>query len=691
MDVFPVDLIELIGTNGSAPRSASGVVEVNELVASGSYRRQPPSLVLGELEPHAAIFRQFVRATTQETPSIRLVTLNAVWLLSQGALITSDGRLLRETCEPFIRDQVPMFGLEQMNGERFRRTAISTRHVEAPVLLVKGPWWRNYGHWMVDGAALLALTRRRSSLPADMKIVIGAYEDPRMRTLVKETIEKISPYYEVLEHPDDECWTFSRLYYVTPIHIPPLFKSPRALSDLREVLMPAMPPQSLQGRYYVQRPLTGRVVTNEPELIQLCRSFGLRIVRPEMMSLREQIELFRTAELFVGVKGAAFANLMFCSPGASTVLLSPADFSDAFYWDIAAQMKISYSEVFGPLASRGRRTAQNPFTIDLECLDRALRSATEGLRAASVTRSEIALKMILDQATTAEEAPNVPSWNEKTNNLPRLPLDSGARLPEPVFDAQLQSGGARGMVMQVIESLPPLTGANYLEVLRLFHQELRPLTYMEIGTLTGESLKSVGCPTIAIDAQFELEGNVVGRKQLCHFYQMRSDLFFKQYDPRAILGHQLDAAFLDGMHLCEFTLRDFANVERHSRQNSVVFIHDCLPLEFLICGRVHRQESVDPGRRGWWQGDVWRVILALKRRRPDLRITMLDAQPTGLACITNLNPASDVLFARYAEIVDEMHSWALEDIGLIEYQRMVDVESTSIVDTPEKMARRFWL
>jgi hypothetical protein len=230
-----------------------------------------------------------------------------------------------------------------------------------------------------------------------------------------------------------------------------------------------------------------------------------------------------------------------------------------------------------------------------------------------------------------------------------------------------------------------------LDVLRLFHQELRPLSYFEIGTLTGESLQLAGCSAIAVDAKFELECNVVGRKHSCHFYQMPSDRFFKQYDPTVILGRQLDAAFLDGMHLCEFTLRDFANVERHSRQNSIIFIHDCLPLEFLICGRVHRQESIDPDRRGWWQGDVWRVILALKRRRPDLRITLLDAQPTGLACVTNLNPTSDVLFAQYAEIVDEMHSWELEDIGLMEYRRMVNVESTSIVDTPEKMARRFWL
>jgi hypothetical protein len=475
-----------------------------------------------------------------------------------------------------------------------------------------------------------------------------------MRALVEETVESINPRYELLEHPDEECWTFSRLYYVTPIHIPPLFKSPDALSDLRDLLVPPRHSGKLEGRFYVQRPDRGRAIVNEPEIIELCRSYGFQLVRPEVLSLREQLTLFQRAEVLVGVKGAAFANLIFSSPGASAILLSSADFSDAFYWDIAAQAKVSYMEVFGPLASRDGITAQNPFTIDVKHLDHALRIA----------------------------CPNHPA----AASIASVPLArTGIRT------SATQSSSVREMSMPTVDSLPALTGTHYLNVLRLFVQELRPLSYLEIGTNAGDSLRLVGCRAIAVDAKFELQGDVVGTKPACHLFQMPSDQFFDHHDPTAILGRRIDAAFVDGLHLCEYVLRDFANVERHCRQNSIIFMHDCVPLEFLICGRVHGQDSVDPERRGWWQGDVWRAILALKRRRPDLRITVLDAQPTGLACITNLDPASDVLFANYSDIVDEMHSWKLEDIGLQEYQSMVHVEPTSIVDTPEKMARRFWL
>src|SRR5690242_7159442 len=298
-------LADLIQAHGSSLPCAFGIEDVVELAAAGRYVREAPALVLGKLEPHAEIYRQFIASHQQDTPAVHLVTLRDASVLNQGAVVTANGGLVRESCVPFIRDQVPMFGLERNSLDTFRRTEPSVRRIERPALLVKGAWWRNYGHWLIDGAALLALVRRRSLLPLDTQIIVGAYDDPRMRGVVEETVESINPRYRLLEHPDDECWDFSQLHYVTPIHIPPLFKSPEALSDLRDCLLPCPASQKkLQGRYYVQRPSNGRVPVNEQEIIKLCRSHGLQIVRPETLSLRQQINLFRNAELLVGVKGA---------------------------------------------------------------------------------------------------------------------------------------------------------------------------------------------------------------------------------------------------------------------------------------------------------------------------------------------------------------------------------------------------
>jgi hypothetical protein len=150
-------------------------------------------------------------------------------------------------------------------------------------------------------------------------------------------------------------------------------------------------------------------------------------------------------------------------------------------------------------------------------------------------------------------------------------------------------------------------------------------------------------------------------------------------------------AFLDGMHRCEFLLRDFMNTERHCRRNAVVALHDCVPVEIENAERVHTGRGVFEYRKGWWLGDVWRTLLALKRRRPDLRITVLDSPPSGLACITNLDPESTVLSDDYPAIVEEMLSWSLREIGLRAFREMVGMEPTACLDTHEKITRRFWL
>jgi hypothetical protein len=244
-------------------------------------------------------------------------------------------------------------------------------------------------------------------------------------------------------------------------------------------------------------------------------------------------------------------------------------------------------------------------------------------------------------------------------------------------------------------SLPDLPGEHYIDVLRRTHVQLEPQSYFEIGTLDGDSLGLAACPSIAVDTSFArvVPNAAIGRKRLCAFYQMPSDRFFEAHDPIAILGRPIDLAFLDGMHLCEFLLRDFANVERYCNRNSIVVLHDCVPVEFGTTARsgMFPQQVLNSSRQGWWLGDVWRTLVTLKRRRLDLKITVLDASPSGLVFVTNLDPTSRILTASYVEIVEEMLSWSLEEIGLAKYQEMLGLISTTAFITAEQMAQRFWL
>ena len=112
------------------------------------------------------------------------------------------------------------------------------------------------------------------------------------------------------------------------------------------------------------------------------------------------------------------------------------------------------------------------------------------------------------------------------------------------------------------------------------------------------------------------------------------------------LGHRrVDLAFIDGMHQFEFAMRDFAHLERHCSSESVILIHDCYPVDAESAGREPRSSR--------WSGDVWRLIVLLKKYRPDLKIQTIATAPTGLAVIQNLDPASTFLLDNQTRLYEE--------------------------------------
>lgn len=163
---------------------------------------------------------------------------------------------------------------------------------------------------------------------------------------------------------------------------------------------------------------------------------------------------------------------------------------------------------------------------------------------------------------------------------------------------------------------PDLSGEQYLKVLGRLHKELSPKTYLEIGTSSGDSLALATCASIAIDPKFRIINTAsITNKPMCALYQQTSDDFFSNFDPTKIFGRPIDFAFLDGMHHCECLLRDFINTEKFCDQNSTISLHDCVPVEVAITSRDGKGESQAQHRKGWWAGDAWRTVWALKRYR----------------------------------------------------------------------------
>lgn len=198
-----------------------------------------------------------------------------------------------------------------------------------------------------------------------------------------------------------------------------------------------------------------------------------------------------------------------------------------------------------------------------------------------------------------------------------------------------------------IEFLSHLTfpGPGYLDLLPAIHAFLRPRTYVEIGVDTGKSIALARPETraIGIDPEPRVAGKL-GPNVLIR--AATSDDYFARHDVSGDLGGlPVDLAFIDGMHQFEFALRDFMNIEKHASPGSTIMIHDVYPIT-----RVSAERDM---QTGFWSGDIWRLILILRKHRPDLSVNVIATAPTGLAVVRRIDPGSRVLRARYEEIVRE--------------------------------------
>lgn len=174
------------------------------------------------------------------------------------------------------------------------------------------------------------------------------------------------------------------------------------------------------------------------------------------------------------------------------------------------------------------------------------------------------------------------------------------------------------------------------EFLQTLHELLQPKVYLEIGVQHGWSLQlSKAALSIGVDPN-----PLISVPQIKHQMQgevriapITSDEFFANHDETStgvFTSRPIDLAFIDGMHLVENALRDFANVEKYSHDRSVIVFDDVLPTTVAMATREQCP--------GDWTGDVWRVYDILRERRPDLVLLLVDTQPTGVLVVMKPDP-----------------------------------------------------
>jgi SAM-dependent methyltransferase len=221
-----------------------------------------------------------------------------------------------------------------------------------------------------------------------------------------------------------------------------------------------------------------------------------------------------------------------------------------------------------------------------------------------------------------------------------------------VFAKHPPSGDAVTRSASAVRALAPTTVAPgtaeeeatrgavpYLQVLQTLHETLQPSLYLEIGVRRGHSLALARGAAIGVDPAPELAEALPASTRL---FPIASDDFFRDLAAQEMTAPP-DLAFIDGMHLFEYALRDFMHVERLATPTTLVVIDDIFPSHPAQAER-HRRTRV-------WTGDIWKLASCLAELRPDLVLIPLDTEPTGLLLVAGLNRDNRVLWNQYNPIV----------------------------------------
>lgn len=248
---------------------------------------------------------------------------------------------------------------------------------------------------------------------------------------------------------------------------------------------------------------------------------------------------------------------------------------------------------------------------------------------------------------------------------PGMPTDG-----EPAYSVSQEE--EFGNHMQLARAAFP--GEMYEGWLKWFHQKLQPSVYVEIGIETGKTLAYARPPSLAvgIDPAYNISCEMFAETKL---FKETSDEFFRRPNNLEILQHRtVDLAFIDGLHTFDQALKDFIHLERLSGPDSVILFHDVQPVV---------PETADRSRHTiFWVGDTWKVMVILKKFRPDLKVISIPTYPSGLGVVTNLNPSSTVLNSKYDSIVAEAMEYELTP-----YLQSLKEDASAVVNDFSAVAR----
>ena len=128
--------------------------------------------------------------------------------------------------------------------------------------------------------------------------------------------------------------------------------------------------QNFPKKFFISRKSSKWRQYNEDEVINVVETCGYEVVYPETLTVREQFALFCNADEIVAASGAAFSNIICCSPNTKILMLVSVRVDGAIFSTIAKFLNLNLQYLVGKITNYNN--VQSDFEIDCNKLKQIL-------------------------------------------------------------------------------------------------------------------------------------------------------------------------------------------------------------------------------------------------------------------------------------------------------------------------------
>lgn len=108
-----------------------------------------------------------------------------------------------------------------------------------------------------------------------------------------------------------------------------------------------------------------RGLVNEDELIASMTMLGFKVVEPELLKFEDQIRIFASADVVVGLAGAAMFNTIFCKPGTSVLSIESTTRFVMKHANLFGSLNLRYGFIIGEEDSEDVSKSQKKWYLNV--------------------------------------------------------------------------------------------------------------------------------------------------------------------------------------------------------------------------------------------------------------------------------------------------------------------------------------